>query len=344
MAKTIKLFVGGLPPTVTKQELEHVFREFGASLKIDLQLKQGSYLNQGYAFLLVTDPAIADRIVESEFEIRHRRLQVQYSKKVPKKQNVAPLRLYCRGIPPDVGDEELTRFFNEFVECRAAYSIKNSHGKKKGYGFIELLKKESAQTLLDIRTFKLGDTHLVVEEFSRLIRSKPQAIPDHNARGPQGMEKTENLYQVSIAEYPLKYQAQIIHRKHNPNYASSQNEIYDNSSISSRAVIWKGSGDNLNSRARITNQIIMEQHSLPKKVDSWELSSAELKINKELTPKYGITLPALHHISWLRIGNSTWMQSHPMADIMASARHQQHELANMRFNILTKLLPETSQK
>src|SRR5688572_16093508 len=106
MAKTIKLFVGGLPPTVTKQELEHVFGEFRASLKIDLQLREGSYLNQGYAFLLVSDPAIADRIVESGFEIRHRKLQVQFSKKVPKKQNVAPLRLYCRGIPPDVGDQE----------------------------------------------------------------------------------------------------------------------------------------------------------------------------------------------------------------------------------------------
>ena len=342
MAKTIKLFVGGLPPTVTKEELEHVFCEFGPSLKIDLQLKEGSSLNQGYAFLLVTDPSIADRIVESEFEVRHRRLQVQFSKKIPKKQNVAPLRLYCRGIPPEVSDHELTRFFNEFADCRAAYCIKNSHGKKKGYGFIELFEKESAQALLDIKTFKLRDTHLVVEEFSRLIRTKPPAIPDNTSGNPRVSEKRGELYEVLKSESQSKNQAQNFEMEHNPNCVYSQNDINHNSSISSGAEIWKGSVENIKPRIKETNKNKNEQNVLSKKVHGWVASSVGTQVNNGLSSKYWEDSLALHKISWINIGDSTWMQRHRVAGMLESARYQHHGSANMRFNILKKSPSETT--
>ena len=53
------------------------------------------------------------------------------SKKVPKLQHVAPIRLLCKGIHWGAADVELTALFSSTAPCRAAYAIKDEVGSTR---------------------------------------------------------------------------------------------------------------------------------------------------------------------------------------------------------------------
>lgn len=181
MNKTIKLFIGGIPPTATKKELAGIFKEYEPDIRIELKMDKRSHLNKGFAFILVKDPLIASKIVATQYMIRGRSIQVQNSKRVPKSQHVAPLRLFCKGIPWGASDADLTAFFSSLAPCRAAYAIKDAAGKHKGFGFVELYTKEGAQTLLGIKKIKFKEAYLKVEEYNKPHRYREPGFHDQNA-------------------------------------------------------------------------------------------------------------------------------------------------------------------
>lgn len=181
MQRTIKLFVGGLPPTLTKHELDAAFRDYQPSVRIDMKIDCTNNMNQGFAFLMVNDPVVASQIVGRQFTIRGRNIQVQFSKKKPKSQHMSPLRLFCRGIPEKITDRELTAFFEGIAPCRAAYAIKDSAGRRRGFGFIELHTAAGAQQLLSQRKFKFRGAQLVVEEYNRPYRLREFQFPQAKA-------------------------------------------------------------------------------------------------------------------------------------------------------------------
>lgn len=326
MGKTIKLFVGGLPPTVTKQELAFLFREFEDYIKIDLRSRDNSHLNQGFAFLLLQDPFIARRIVDQEFQIRQRKIQVQYSKKMSKKQNIIPKRLFCKGIPPDLSDADLCGFFNGFVHCRAAYSIKDSLGNKKGFGFIELFDEQSAKRLLDIKKFKVHNAHLEVEKFNRKFPI-PQEFRLKNSRMKEYSSGSSS--NTRIKEFHNKQQQKNnCHLKGSPPF----NNVWKQQSL--RTQVWKTPIKYIHKKSKDQLECINSENNNIH--NFWQPITKGSIMNEQPTPFHKEVNDDMCLSQSLRIGPSTWIHRSPHTDFRTSEVRRQHELANLRFNIVAR--------
>lgn len=218
MSKTMKLFVGGLPPTLTKSELAEVFKEFSPHVKIDLKMEKDKKLNKGYAFLMVKDEDTVDTILKREFSIRSRKVQVQLSKKILKhKSTDLPSRLFCRGIPRESTDTQLTEYFSEFVACRAAYAITEGNNNRKDFGFVELFCQEDAQLLLQIKTFEFMKCHMIVEEYNKTTRTITKGSRNESIGHDEAM-KTLARESTPQQQTSKKYLEKYSWAKQNPHY------------------------------------------------------------------------------------------------------------------------------
>ena len=99
----------------------------------------------------------------------------------------------------------MTDYFKSICAVRSAYSIKSKHKKSKGYGFIHLYDEESAQKLLELRTFNINNFNVTVEDYSPSFKNetektiKTQELPTnmYNVEAPintRTTQKTINNY------------------------------------------------------------------------------------------------------------------------------------------------------
>lgn len=301
MNKTIKLFVGGLPPTLTRKELNDTFGHLEPHMRIEMKMDHRTRLNKGFAFLLVRDPVIATKIVENEYMIRNRSIQVQYSKKVSKAKRSASMRLFCRGIPRQVTDRELTEFFDTISPCRAAYSIKDFGGKHKGFGFIELCTDEGAQALLKIRKFKFGKANLEVEEYNKPFRDREFSFQN----------KTSSIKKVDTSKMSL---------------AGQHDQIAEDSQL-----LLKQQSSSVNVRTSRIEIWRFDSHPQPGQLDACLGNQREE------------TFPGLRE-ELLKIGPQNWIFRCPRKEMITGASRLDHQVENMRFNVLQAGAPMNQQQ
>ena len=78
-SKTEKVFIGGLPNDITKEELTEYFESYGPILEVELIYKEGVF--KGYGFITFKDCDTADKvIVDGEFSLRENSKMCRVSK------------------------------------------------------------------------------------------------------------------------------------------------------------------------------------------------------------------------------------------------------------------------
>ena len=78
-AKTEKVFIGGLPNDITREELTNYFESYGPIVDVELIYKDGTF--KGYGFITFKDCDTADKvIVDGEFNLRENSKTCRVSK------------------------------------------------------------------------------------------------------------------------------------------------------------------------------------------------------------------------------------------------------------------------
>lgn len=180
---SIKLFVGGLPPTLTCAELAEVFAPHSKKMTIDLKMDPDHQLNRGFAFLYLNDQQLVDEITKRNYNVKNRLIQVQVSRATTKNFRPEGCRIFCRGIPSGTSDFELTEFFQNFSGCRCAYAIRDTTGENKGFGFVELHSESETQILLSMKTVEFKSCTLSLESFQK-SKTKNQTKEAQNSAKP----------------------------------------------------------------------------------------------------------------------------------------------------------------
>lgn len=180
-----KIFMGGLHPFVTKQDLiklfspfiqlinegktnlldsyhpevtqktQHIYHKgekhiFGIELKMDHKTK----LNKGYAFFKVKSFSIAQQIVKRNWNLFGRILQCQFKNNEPNNftsKASCPnkqARLYLSNLKKSVTDEDLVKYFGTYTDFRAAYVIRKVDGGSRCFGFIDFHTQNGANLAL----------------------------------------------------------------------------------------------------------------------------------------------------------------------------------------------------
>lgn len=146
----VKLFVGGIQPTCKEQDIRTALSDYcDYILKVDIKMKN-AFLNRGYAFIFVTNEAIADKMTKMKFKLGDRILQIQNINKNSKEKEEYKLkRLYLKNLPPQTMDHELFQYFEPYGEIRSSYIIKDRFGQFRDYGFIDFERVEDVDNCLE---------------------------------------------------------------------------------------------------------------------------------------------------------------------------------------------------
>jgi len=173
-----KLFVGGIQPTCKEQDLRAALSDYCEYIaKIDIKMKN-NFLNRGYAFIFVNNPAIADKMTKMKFKFGDRILQIQnINKNSREKEEYKLKRLYLKNLPAHTTDRELYSFFETFGEVRSSYIIKDRFGQYRDYGFIDFEHVEDVDVCLEhLKTtpFVLRGTKVKVRRFIKLDDKKDE--------------------------------------------------------------------------------------------------------------------------------------------------------------------------
>lgn len=282
---TIKLFIGGLPPTVTKRDLQQLVEQVSPDIRILLEAGSKAGLNRGFAFLLVSDPKLAEELVASQFTIHNRKIQIQHCRSKGEDRR-SHHRLFCKGIPESVSDKELTRMLNEFAQVRTAYSIKDLDGRQQNYGFVETYSAWDAQQLLSIRKFRIRNRWLVIKEFTKPSSQSDcqqhHPLPTYNENSVHSLNPEDEYYRGATDGYP-----QVKEENHGSYLLPSgcfqrslgqttQNAQRKNTKMNNNIQQNKGTTNTFNSMAQAKNMPTSHSQRLSADIEASHMRSSNL--------------------------------------------------------------------
>lgn len=143
--QNVQIFVHGLHPFTTEQDIIDTFRPHCLIQDLTFKRNHKTGKHRGYAFFTVPSKEIGIKLTKTDHILLGRRIHCDLREndigQLRKNQNK---RVFIGGIPQTASDDELTLFFSQFGHVRAAYAIKDLHGGRKNYGFVDFKEETSA--------------------------------------------------------------------------------------------------------------------------------------------------------------------------------------------------------
>lgn len=204
--RTTRIFVHGLHPFTTTQDLITCFSRIGAIHDIEFRKDHWTGKHNGYAFFSVKDVETAEKMVKSNHSLHGRKIHCDLRHTDPKHQMMnQKKRLFVGGIPKFATDDQLTAFFSKWGEVRAAYSIKNLEGKSKSYGFVDFFNHETAEEVLKAAPLEFKGRRIDVRPYKKKSRKwRQEEVQEYEADFPKIGVQNFSIYNNAPALAPYK--------------------------------------------------------------------------------------------------------------------------------------------
>jgi len=167
------VYVGNLKPSVTKEQLEELFRRYGPIVECKILVDHDSGVSKGCGFVKFENASNAKDAINGSSgaelpDISARPLTVKFARKhdkahhahfgmqrqpVPRYHSVphptAPTEytgfcLFIYNLPADTTNDSLKSMFSKFGTITSANAILDFNGSCRGYGFVNFSTKEEA--------------------------------------------------------------------------------------------------------------------------------------------------------------------------------------------------------
>lgn len=166
-AEPSKIFVGGIPPGLSEEDLDAYFSQFGEIVKIDMPTKKGrrgKVKLRGFAFIHYSDSVSVDLVLESSHDnsqsinalktdvsVTHEingfsvavRKALDISKASKLTKELQKLKLFVKNLPLDATSEEINSFFSKFGPVNRVQITMN-----RGFAYVIISNKESYDKIL----------------------------------------------------------------------------------------------------------------------------------------------------------------------------------------------------
>lgn len=170
-----EIFVYGFDPSTTIEEIKSLFSSHNINIEsIKFENSDKKVKNRGFAFFSVESNSIAERIIGRSYYLKGRIIHCDYKFKDKEKQNASKRkRVFVGGLPRSANDNFLRKFFSQFGEIRAAYSIKDKNGRSKCFGYVDFKEEETARELVKMGRvfFKMGESdrgrYIQIKEYKK---------------------------------------------------------------------------------------------------------------------------------------------------------------------------------
>jgi RNA recognition motif-containing protein len=178
--RRVRLYLGGLPPKTTPQQIRSCFSQLGELTKIEIPQKFKKRVCKGFANVTVElkkswlklypqRKDLVEAIIAMPFEIDNRQIFVSKylkgNKLKKKRKEISEKRVFISGIPTQVTDTDLALHFSKFGRVQSAYQIKSVKGKKLYFGFVSFVNLKSVDLCLQANFIEIKGAKITIKKF-----------------------------------------------------------------------------------------------------------------------------------------------------------------------------------
>jgi len=151
-----KLFIGGVPRTVSDEEYREYFSSFG-ELDDCILMRDSSGVCRGFGFVTYKNQSSYDDVFKADLQLRGKKLEQK--KAVPptemdNKNN--EVKIFVGGLSQDVDKSELDEHFSHFGKIEDSVVMMDAvSGKSRGFGFVTFADSSSVNEIMENPKFEL---------------------------------------------------------------------------------------------------------------------------------------------------------------------------------------------
>ncbi|XP_073970734.1 RNA binding motif single stranded interacting protein alan shepard isoform X29 [Rhodnius prolixus] len=135
------LYIHGLGPNTTDNELYNMCSQFGAIISTKAILDKNTNKCKGYGFVDFESGECAEAAVKA---LQAKGVQAQMAKQ----QEQDPTNLYIANLPPNYKETDLENMLSKFGHVISTRILKDTSGMSKGVGFARMESKEKCEQII----------------------------------------------------------------------------------------------------------------------------------------------------------------------------------------------------
>ncbi|XP_066544701.1 RNA-binding motif, single-stranded-interacting protein 1 isoform X5 [Amia ocellicauda] len=140
LSKT-NLYIRGLPPATTDQDLVKLCQPYGKIVSTKAILDKTTNKCKGYGFVDFDSPAAAQKAVTA---LKANGVQAQMAKQ----QEQDPTNLYISNLPLSMDEQELENMLKPFGQVISTRILRDSNGASRGVGFARMESTEKCEAVI----------------------------------------------------------------------------------------------------------------------------------------------------------------------------------------------------
>lgn len=197
------LFIGGLSPQVTNQDLLTYFNNYGEIARAKIIVDKKTNIPKGYAYVTCQDVDTYNQILNCSHEIMGRDVDVQVAhsgtKIVSDIQNQMLKKLCIKNLSLETTQADQNDYFSNYGNVKHAYIIINHQTKKsKQFGYIEFFGDDDCEMALKNGPHTVNGKIIECEKFI------PKAIEKKNKKNVDSRVIQEKLKDLKEKEDEAK--------------------------------------------------------------------------------------------------------------------------------------------
>ncbi len=203
---TVKMFVGGLTGSITKELLAEYFSTIAEVLESFVVYE--NHKPSGFGFITVKSQEEADTILNMEHSLQGSKLDVKpaldRAQARRKEMNDRKRKVFVGGLPKNFPDTELQRYFERFGPVQKSYVAKDPMtGKTRGFGFIIFGSDEALSNALGTENIVIQGCEVHIkkattrqEEFKNSNKNSKNNKNQNNVNSHNNQRNTVNKQHV----------------------------------------------------------------------------------------------------------------------------------------------------
>lgn len=152
-----KVFIGGLSPLTTSEDLRKYFSKFGRVEEVTVMREKETGRSRCFAFMTFSSQNALEKVLKSsQHWLQGRTIEVK--KAIPKGEvKTRSRKLFIGGIPPSVTSESLRVTFEKYGKLLDAHVMTDHvRGRPRGFGFVTFESDEAVDLVLAESQHELG--------------------------------------------------------------------------------------------------------------------------------------------------------------------------------------------
>lgn len=156
-----KIFVGGIPPSVTQSDLQKHFNKFGDVSDCVIMQDKVTGKSRGFGFVTFKDSQVISKVLKEVHKLDGK--EVDCKNAVPRDQSSGPSgdyskddntgrtkKIFVGGLPQSTTEDEFKGYFEKFGHIEdSVIMVDKETGKSRGFGFITFDNEDSVEKVIE---------------------------------------------------------------------------------------------------------------------------------------------------------------------------------------------------